>query len=274
MMHTPIPPTHPVPGPCLPEVPVPPASSPRLETGLVLAWARHQDEVRAAQRLRYQVSSQEQGARLSTPLPGHDVDLFDDYCEHLLVRERATDAVLGTCRVLTPVQARRAGSLTIDTAFDLTRLRHLRARMLELGRGCVHPDHRRGGVAMALWGGVVAFMERNGMDAAIGCGSVPLLHQGVLRGDLAASVWRTLSAAHLAPITCHVRPRLPLPLERLDGSRPVELPAWVKGSLRLGARLLGPPAWNPDFHTADLPLLARLADLPPRYRRRLSCAPR
>lgn len=52
-----------------------------------VTWARHLDEVREAQRLRFEVFAAEMGARLTTPVPGHDVDLFDDYCEHLLVRD-------------------------------------------------------------------------------------------------------------------------------------------------------------------------------------------
>ena len=54
-----------------------------------VSWARHQDEVRAAQRLRYQVFAVEMGATLPITVPGHDIDLFDDYCEHLLVRDQA-----------------------------------------------------------------------------------------------------------------------------------------------------------------------------------------
>jgi putative hemolysin len=41
----------------------------------------------------------------------------------------------------------------------------------------------------------------------------------------------------------------------------------LKGYLRCGARVLGAPAWDPDFNTADLPVMLRLADLPARYRR-------
>lgn len=77
-------------------------------------------------------------------MPGHDIDLFDDYCEHLLVRDEASGDVIGTYRVLTPTQAKRAGSTYSDTEFDLTRLRSLRERMVELGRSCVHADHRSG----------------------------------------------------------------------------------------------------------------------------------
>jgi putative hemolysin len=101
--------------------------------------------------------------------------------------------------------------------------------MVELGRSCVHKDHRHGGVIMALWGALGAFMVRNQLDTMIGCASIPMLHNGVVSGDMAASIWRQVQATHLAPIEYHVRPRLPLPVERLDASLEVEPPALIKG---------------------------------------------
>ena len=242
------------------------AASP-ARSGIEVTWARHHDEVRAAQRLRYDVFAGEMGARLNTQLAGHDIDLFDNFCEHLLVRDQASGQVIGTYRVLTPTQAKRVGSFYSDTEFDLTRLRSLRERMVELGRSCVHPDHRHGGVIMALWGALAEFMVRNQLDTMIGCASVPMLHNGIVSGDAAASIWRQVEATHLAPIEYHVRPRLPLPIEQLDSTLDVEPPALIKGYLRLGAKVLGAPAWDPDFNTADLPMLMRIADLPARYRK-------
>lgn len=236
-------------------------------TGLNVSWARHLDDVRAAQRLRHDVFAGEMGARLTPVLPGHDIDLFDDFCEHLLVRHEATDEVIGTYRVLTPAQARRIGSTYSDTEFDLTRLRDVRERMVELGRSCVHRDHRQGGVILALWGALAGFMHRNRLDIMIGCASIPMSHNGVSGGDAAASIWRQLSATHMAPVRHHVQPRLALPVDRLDGTLDVEPPALIKGYLRLGAKVLGAPAWDPDFNTADLPMLMRIGDLPPRYRK-------
>lgn len=251
--------------------PRPLAAASGAVAGIEVAWARHLDEVREAQLLRYQVFAQEMGARLPATVPGHDIDLFDDYCEHLLVRDAASRAVIGTYRVLTPAQARRVGSTYSDTEFDLTRLRSVRERMVELGRSCVHPDHRHGGVIMALWGALAGFMVSNQLDMMIGCASIPMHHEGphgrVGGGHAAASIWRQVSQTHLAPIDFHVRPRLPVPVEQLDDTLAVEPPALIKGYLRLGAKVLGPPAWDPDFNAADLPMFMRIADLPPRYRR-------
>ena len=238
-----------------------------LRPELRVTWARHQDEVRAAQRLRYEVFAGEMGARLNTPIAGHDIDLFDNFCEHLLVCEEETGQVIGTYRVLTPVQAQRVGSTYSDTEFDLTRLRSLRDRMVELGRSCVHRDHRHGGVIMALWSALGAFMVRNRLDTMIGCASIPMMHQGAVSGDLAASIWTQVQVSHLAPIEYRVRPRLPLPVEQLNGSLDVEPPALIKGYLRLGAKVLGAPAWDPDFNSADLPMMMRIDELPARYRK-------
>ena len=235
-----------------------------------VGWARTEDEVRQAQRLRYQVFVDEMGARLSVPAgapDGHDIDLFDPFCEHLLVRtldEHGQPAeVIGTYRVLTPEAARRAGGLYSETEFDLTRLRSLRPRMVELGRSCVHPDHRHGGAIMALWGALAEFMVRNDLDTMIGCASISMRDGG----HYAASLWRQLEGSHLADIAWQVRPRLPLPVDDLRQDLVVEPPPLIKGYLRVGARILGRPAWDPDFNTADLPMIMRIADLPARYRK-------
>jgi putative hemolysin len=238
-----------------------------------VSWARHQDEVRAAQRLRYQVFAVEMGATLPITVPGHDIDLFDDYCEHLLVRDEASGEVIGTYRVLTPTQAKRAGSTYSDTEFDLTRLRGLRERMVELGRSCVHADHRSGGVILALWGALAEFMARNQLDTMIGCASIPMQIDGTNSGQAAASIWRQVKQTHLAPIEYHVTPRLALPVDKLDDTLNIEPPALIRGYLRLGAKVLGAPAWDPDFNSADLPMMMRIADLPPRYLKHFTAQP-
>ena len=246
----------------------PPAGEPEAH-GITASWAVHQDEVRAAQRLRFSVFAREMGARLpvTTAYPQHDIDLFDDYCEHLLVRDRATQEVVGTYRVLTPTQAKRIGTTYTDTEFDLTRLRAMRERMVELGRSCVHKDYRHGGVIMALGGALFEFMQRNQFETMFGCASIPMSHDGAAPGNAAASIWNQVRTTHIAPIEHRVFPRRPLPLDRLDASLPVDPPALIKGYLRLGVKVLGPPAWDPTFNTADLPIMARLEDLPARYRR-------
>jgi len=242
---------------------------------LEVVWARHADEVKLAQRLRHQVFVGEMGARLNVPPgtePGLDVDLYDRFCEHLIVRtvecDDAPSQVVGTYRLLTPDAARLVGGLYTDTEFDLWRLARLRPRMVELGRSCTDPAWRHGAVMLLLWSSLAQFMQRNRLEVMIGCASVAMRDGG----HLAASLWRSLSLTHLAPIEDQVRPRLPLPVDDLRHDLPVEPPPLVKGYLRCGAKVLGAPAWDPDFGTADLPIMLKLGELAPSYRRRfLGC---
>lgn len=221
-------------------------------------------EIREAQRLRYRVFADEMGARLTTALAGHDVDLYDPYCDHLLVRELTSGEIVGTYRILAPDSARRVGSYYSEPAFDLTRLHFLRPRMAELGRSCIHPAHRNGSVLARLWAGLANYMIRYGYEYVVGSASIGMADGG----HVAASIYRQLSETHLAPIEWRVTPRCRLPLESLEQGRTVALPPLIKGYTRLGAMVCGEPAWDADFNTADLLMLLPLAQLDRTYARR------
>jgi putative hemolysin len=70
--------------------------------------------------------------------------------------------------------------------------------MVELGRSCVHAEHRHGGVILALWGALADFMVRNQLDT-MWCASIPMLHNGVVSGDMAASTVQVQRQTHLRP---------------------------------------------------------------------------
>jgi putative hemolysin len=228
-----------------------------------VSMAAHQDEVLEAQRLRYKVFAEEMGARLNTAQPGVDVDLYDPFCEHLLVRDGDTGEVVGTYRILSPAGAKRVGSYYTESEFDLTRLQHLRENMVELGRSCVHADYRSGGVITLLWAGLAEFMLKNGYEYLIGCASISMLDGG----HNAAGIWHAVKDKHLGPVEWRVFPRCPLPLEALDSTAMPVLPPLIKGYLRVGSYIAGEPAWDPDFNTADLPILLAMKNINKAYAR-------
>jgi len=245
-------------------------SSPREPESLQVSWATTWSEVREAQRLRHRVFADELGARMPLGRYGLDADEFDAYCDHLLVRDRADGPVIGTYRVLTPDQAQEAGSLYSDHEFDLTALDPLRPRMAELGRACVDARFRHGGVIVALWGALADYMAERRIDWLLGCCSLPLSPSPTG----AAALWKRLHQSHPAPAPWRARPLLPLPLDNADINAAYEAPPLLMAYLRLGATVLGPPAWDSAFGCADLPLLLRFEDLPVRFRRRarVACA--
>lgn len=227
-----------------------------------VAWARSEDELREAQRLRYRVFAEEMGAHLNGPA-GLDVDQFDAYCDHLLVRDADTLAVVGTYRVLPPDQAARIGRLYAESEFDISRLTHLRSKMVELGRSCVHPDYRSGAVIMALWGGLAGYMMQHGYETMLGCASVPMGDGG----HYAANLYCALRDTALTAPEYRAFPHTPLPIEELATGAAAVPPPLVKGYLRLGAKICGAPAWDPDFNVADFLTLFHLSDINARYAR-------
>lgn len=240
-----------------PAQPAPPAR-------YTVALARDEADVRAAQRLRYQVFAGELGALLGDAEPGHDIDAFDAYCDHLLVRDTATGQVVGTYRLLPPERAAVAGRLYAEGEFDLTGLGAIRSGLVEAGRSCVHPDHRDGAVIGLIWAGIARYMTDRGHEWLAGCCSVPLADGGAL----AAGTWERVRAGHLAPEEFRVRPLLPwTPPAARATAGPGELPALLRGYLRLGAWVCGEPAHDPDFKVADLYVLLSMRRIHPRYLR-------
>jgi len=218
-------------------------------------------EILEAQKLRYRVFAEEMGARLSSRTPGVDRDIYDPFCEHLIVRDEDAGRIVGTYRILSPSAARRIGGYYSENEFDLTRLHHLRNHIVEIGRSCIDADYRSGAVIALLWSGLARYMRDNAYDYLIGCASISMADGG----HAAASLYNRLKDAHLSPLEYRMFPRCPLPLERLRSDLPAETPPLIKGYLRAGAWICGEPAWDPDFNTADLPILLPMGKVDDKY---------
>jgi putative hemolysin len=227
---------------------------------LYVSTARNAAEVAEAQRLRYKVFAEEMGAQLKDA-NGLDVDEFDAFCDHLLVRESETDQVIGTYRILSPHNAVKAGGYYSANEFDLSRLSHLFGNMVEVGRACVHQDYRNGATITMLWAGLAKYMLTNNYEYMIGCGSIPI-HDG---GHMAASLYNKLKDDYLCPAEYRVFPTIPLPIDALSNDLEVSCPPLIKGYLRLGAYICGEPAWDANFNTADVLIMLPLSRINKRY---------
>ncbi|MDD5058445.1 MAG: GNAT family N-acetyltransferase [Sideroxydans sp.] len=223
--------------------------------------ARNVAEVAEAQRIRFKVFGEEMGAKLPSAELGLDIDRFDKFCDHLLVRDHGNDKVVGTYRILPPEQARNAGGYYSETEFDISRLLHLRERMVEVGRSCVHPDYRDGATITQLWSGLADYVGKHNHEYLIGCASISMGDGG----HYAASVYNKIRKLHAAPAEYTVFPHCRLPLEALNQNLDVIIPPLIKGYLRLGAYIAGEPAWDPDFNCADVFILMPVARMNARY---------
>lgn len=238
-------------------------AAPRYTVGL----ARDASEIRAAQRLRHLVFAEEMGAVLGTSEPGFDVDRFDAFCDHLVVREETSQQVVGTYRLLPPDRARAAGGRYAAGEFALDPHAELHGDLVEVGRSCVHPAHREGAVIGLMWAGIARYLVASGHNWLAGCCSVPLADGGLLATDVRDAVRRK----HLAPPEYRVTPYRPWepPQDALDADRRRQpLPPLLRGYLRLGAWVCGEPAYDADFGVADFYILLSLRRTDPRYLRR------
>jgi putative hemolysin len=220
-------------------------------------------EVEAAQRLRYQVFADELGATLASGDTGLDVDRFDEYCDHLVVRADQTGEIVGTYRMLPPDRAVAAGGYYSETEFDLTPFAALRSSLVEAGRSCVHPDHRSGAVVSLVWAGIARYLLLTGHSHLTGCASVPLADGGAL----ARGVWETVQAKHLAPEELRTAPWHPWDVGSAPRPDRAVVPPLLRGYLRLGAWVCAPPAHDPEFGVADLLVLLPLERIDSRYLR-------
>lgn len=236
---------------------------------LVVALARSSGEVRAAQHLRYRIFAQECGAQLPARASRIDEDIFDPYCDHLLVHDVAHDEVVGTCRILTSWNAKKAGQFYSETAFNLINLKPLIPHIIEVGRFCIHPGYRRGGVLMRLWTTLTQYMLSRGYEYLMSCATVSLADGG----RLAAETYCRLRNTHRSPDYWRVIPHRRYPIEACHLAEQPRLPPLIKGYMRLGACICGEPGWNEPFNAADFLMLLPLSRMPSRYAHHFLGAP-
>jgi putative hemolysin len=220
-------------------------------------------EIEEAQRLRWKVFVEEQGARPEPGRAGIEADRFDPHCRHLLVRDLVTGAAVGTYRVLFPDEARRLGGFYTEQEFDLCGLAAHRDHIVEIGRSCVDSDYRSGVVIALLWAGLAGLIIGTEARYVIGCASISMTDGG----HEAASVYAKLAEDHLTAPQNRVVPLRPLAVETLAIDETIKPPPLIKGYVRAGAEVAGPPSVDPEFGTADVPMLLTLDRLSPRYAR-------
>lgn len=227
------------------------------------------EAIEAAQRLRYQIFAEEMGAEVKGHNEGLDRDHYDDYCHHLLVRDRRTQEVVGCTRILTQKNARLAGSFYSENEFDMQALQHLKGNVIEIGRTCIHADYRNGSGIAVLWSGLAQFMQLHQTDYMIGCASISMSDGGMQT----RAIMQKIREKHLSPNDLRVQPLKPLPPsdnqsdETIPTSKRLHMPPLVKAYLRLGAWVAGEPCFDPDFNVADIFILLNVDNLNARYHR-------
>lgn len=217
-------------------------------------------DLRSAQRLRFEVFNKELNEGLESAwLTGHDHDRFDGVCAHLLVEENLTGMIVGTYRMLPgPVAASSGLGYYSAQEFDFAPFEQFRSQILELGRACVHQDHRNQTVVGILWRGIAMYARSQGARYLLGCSS--LTSQDPAEG---AAMYRQIEAKYLAPAAFRTRPTpaYAFPLPPTDGVT-AKVPRLMAAYLMIGCRICGEPAIDREFKTIDFLTLMDIENVP------------
>lgn len=241
---------------------------------LEVRLATSEQEIAAAQALRYRIFHQEMGAYASDAARrlGRDIDAYDDHCDHLLVidrRETRQPHVVGTYRLLRQDVAAIYSGFYSEGEFDLSALIESaagRGQLLELGRSCVAAEWRTHATISLLWRGIASYLRLHGVSHMFGCAS---LHGAELRAHAAELSY--LHHHHLAPAglrataTCRADVDLLAPGSYDVRAAQRALPPLVKGYLRVGA-MVGDGAFvDRQFNTVDMFVVMPVEAITSRY---------
>ncbi|WP_201842603.1 GNAT family N-acetyltransferase [Microvirga zambiensis] len=248
---------------------------------LEVRLATSAEEIRSAQRLRFEVFYKEMSAvpgRMSRFI-GRDMDEYDAVCDHLLVLDHdltcdplrpSKPKVVGTYRLLRREVAECHGGFYTRGEYDITPLlqAHPNLRFLELGRSCVLKPYRSKRTVELLWHGIWAYVLHHRIDAMIGCAS--------LEGTDPQKLALPLSFLHhyaRAPEAWRARARPEryiamdmLAKEVVDPRLALHaLPPLIKGYLRVGATFGDGAVIDRQFGTTDVLVVLPVSAINKRY---------
>jgi putative hemolysin len=205
-------------------------------------------DIAAAQRLRYEIFNLELKEGLTSSLStGRDADAYDEVFDHLIVQEMQGGTIVGTYRLQPGVRACAGAGFYSSQEFDLTPFFDLTDQLVELGRACVHKDHRHLSVLRLMWQGIWTYARARGARYLVGCSS--LSSQDPSHG---ASVFEQLKDRCLAPPAFRVAPLSQLACPLVPPCQPhYRIPKLLRAYLSVGAWICGPPAIDREFGTID-----------------------
>lgn len=212
-------------------------------------FAETREDRENAFRLRFLVFNLELGEGLDSAYrDGYERDEFDEVCDHLLVEHTESRQIVGTYRLQTGAMAAHHIGYYSAREFDFAPYEALRGKLVELGRACIHRDHRSFEVLTLLWRGIAAYAEERNARYLVGCSS--LTSQSASEG---AAVYAQLQDFLVEPSLQTV----PLPGYQLrveEGGSPrhgLRPPRLLRAYLSIGARICGVPAVDRAFKTID-----------------------
>ncbi|MBN1114826.1 MAG: GNAT family N-acetyltransferase [Oligoflexia bacterium] len=218
--------------------------------GYSVGIANTKKELDELYRLRFDIFNVElnEGIRENEAIK-RDIDKFDEYCDHLIVKETAKGSIVATYRIHPSWKMNRELGFYSSTEFDISALELDRIRSIEVGRACIAPEHRHNFLVVAMWFGIRKYCQINDVETLFGVASIPKC----TIEELSSLHKHLVDAGHIAmgkvyPLEDQKAAIIPNPSKEFRKELKGSL---LKGYLKIGAKLMGEPVFDPVFRCYD-----------------------
>lgn len=237
-----------------------------ISTGsYLLKTAESHEELVASFKLRHEVFYQE---FQNIDLEGMDFDKFDALFDHLIIIHKNSNKVIGTYRINCSSFSNQSYT---QTEFNLDEVFKLSGPHLELGRACIHKDHRKGTVLSLLWRGITDYMNLSGASVLFGCSSLKinsavqaalvyryLFEEGALIENIFSSPTKNFQMPNFD--ICYAAFQNGLSESQREEAEKL-LPPLLKSYIKFGAKIASEPAFDKDFDCVDLLTVLKKEDM-------------
>ncbi len=217
--------------------------------------------------LRHQIFLEDVGAAKEED-DGFDVDEFDSVCDHIIIRSKEDDRIVGTYRVISSLYS---DSFYSQTEFNLDEFLNTPGHKLELGRACIHHGHRNGAVIDLLWRGIAEYIKLTGSKYLFGCSSIKIQDPSESK-----SILKYFHDQGHGSDDFQIRPigKFNMDMDNIEESALEEsevkglIPPLLRSYFSAGSKVYGQPALDREFKCVDFLTILNCDELTSGYKRR------
>ena len=223
-------------------------------------------ELEECLKLRFEVFHREYMNKKRTI--GVDIDKLDYICDHLVIKDKRTNRVIGTYRLNS---SKFTNTFYSASEFNMAKLLELEGNKLELGRACIDKDHRNGVIIALLWRGIASYMQLSETKHMFGCGSIKtmdplqtglvtkyMIDHGHLTKEYGVSPTKKYTVKQLGKVLEYIESN---PYEYDEVEIAKLIPTLFQSYLKMGAKVCGEPAIDRDFHCIDFLILLKVEEI-------------
>jgi putative hemolysin len=230
----------------------------------IVKTAQSKEELEEILKLRYQVFIKEGLGQ--SKFTGVDFDRYDLIADHIIVKQKITNQIIGTYRLLCSSFTKEFYS---QNEFTIQKFLASPGIKLELGRACTHRFFRNGVTLNLIWKGIGEYAKHTKADYLFGCASVKTIDP-----SMSMVIFQSMKEHHSFEYEIH--PTSDYQFERFDfkpGFFTPELidekiPSLLKSYIKAGAKIHGYPAVDYDFDCIDFLTVLDLNKISERFKAR------